>query len=297
MELPADIWKYLAQWLNDTNRFRLMITNKEMMKLDLMFNERYDFHNIFGSSFYNNFTNICIAETIMILNKKSINGDLLEFPDKMNMLRIHRHRFLKGDIIVPSSVNYLLITDKESYSNSNIVNYIIPDSVKYCYISNNINPKQFLNSVTHLIVSDINIETIPGSITHLALSEIVENIPSSVTHLRLDFHYMIHKNKIPSSVKYLKIDEYFDESKDCIPSSITHLILCDIFYGQLKIPSSVTHLKISKDSWDKFPRSLTHLSVPHNFEGEIPERITVTRRPKTLKEKMFTIKWFEEYWD
>ena len=261
MELPADIWKYSAQWLNDTARFNLMITNKEMIKLGLIFYERYDFHNIFGSAFYNNFTNICIAETIMILNKKSINGNLLEFPNKMNMLQIHRHRFLKGDIIIPPSVNYLLISDKENYLNSNVVNYIIPDSVKYCYLSFN-NSKPFLNLVTHLIVDNINTETIPESVTHLALSEAVKNIPSSVTHLQLDFHYMIHKNFIPSSVKYLKINESFDESKDCLPSSITHLVLGDIFYGQLKIPSSVTHLTISKDSWKKFPRSLTSIGTP-----------------------------------
>jgi len=297
MEFPTDIWKYLAQWLNDVNRFHLMVTNKEMMKLDLTFNQRYNFHNIFGLSFYNNFTNIHIAETIMILNKKSINGNVLEFPNKMSILQIHRHRFLKGDIIIPSSVNYLLITDKESSSRSNVVNYIMPDSIKYCYLSDSVDLKKMSNSITHLIADNIDTGIIPSSVTHFALRHSGINIPSFITHLAFDYYYVVHKNSIPQSVKTLKIYTYYDELKDCIPSSITHLIFKDIYCYQIKIPSSVTHLTISKSSWEKFPKTITHVSVPHIFEGEIPERINVVRRCKRLKEARFTIKWFEEYWD
>ena len=39
--IPMDIWRYISQWLSDIQRFHLMITSKEMMELNLLFDEEH----------------------------------------------------------------------------------------------------------------------------------------------------------------------------------------------------------------------------------------------------------------
>ena len=62
-----DIWKYIAQWLDDDDdRYCLMVTCKMAKTLNLLFHDQQHFIQIFSSTFYHNFTNIIIDDIFCI---------------------------------------------------------------------------------------------------------------------------------------------------------------------------------------------------------------------------------------
>ena len=103
--MMLDIWCYLGQFLEkDVNRFNLMITSKEMMKLDLTFDEEHHFYKMFESSFYDNFTNIKADRVIHFVSK------LKGWPLKLNKL------VFNSCIIVPCKISINFSPDNKEFS-------------------------------------------------------------------------------------------------------------------------------------------------------------------------------------
>ena len=225
-----DTWRYLGQFLKDVKRFHLMITSKEMMKLDLTFDEEHEFMQMFESSFYDNFTTISTDHVIHFVSK------LKGWPAKLLKLDIHVC-LLKINIEIPSTIKYLTIYENVEGT------YIIPTSVTHLTLKN------YLNKYEN--------EYIPTSVTHLVFDNCDDTnmyyfrIPSSVTHLILNpttfdgFIESFSNKFIPTSVTYLRFGEGFNQRIDgCIPNSVTHLVFGECFNYSIDncIPNSVTHL-------------------------------------------------------
>lgn len=247
MDIPKDVWKYISQWLSDKERFYLMMICKEMMKLNLLFEEQYDHFSIFESEFYHNFTNINVGKEVYYL------GKLMKWPNSIRRIELNvKSKTPFKKILLPSNITHLTTGKKFNRA----VN--VPFSVTHLTFNGSFN--QSINSI-------------PSSVTHLFLlgnfNQSIEGLPSSIIHLTFDtlFNQPISDN-IPSSVSHLTFGWYFNQPVNgFIPSSVTHLTFSRAFNQSIdNIPSSVTHLKL----YGHYPHSFKNLSVTHlTFQGSI----------------------------
>jgi len=60
-----DILRSIGFWLNDRDRFFMMITCKKNRSINLNFEEEHSYLSIIMVSFYNNFTNIIIDDCVI----------------------------------------------------------------------------------------------------------------------------------------------------------------------------------------------------------------------------------------
>lgn len=252
MEFHPDILKYIAQYITkDADRYYFMMTSKSMLKLNLTFNEEYEYDKIMMSALYHQFINIQIGQMLTCMNKHFMGCHLLTLPKNIQRLSIRYFDGLIKKGMIPTTVTHLIFE-------SNIYKFAkrcIPSSVKYLSIS-----------------CSYKIFIIPMSVTHLILNVyndyFHDHIPSSVTDLEINGYSLPIDNKIPSSVTNVKISCVWSEKIfKCMTDSVTHLSLRCTNDDNFTIPSSITHL-IFTDGFNtriknKLPSSITHLT----FEG------------------------------
>lgn len=247
--MMLDIWCYLGQFLEkDVDRFHLMITSKEMMELDLTFDEEHYFYQMFESSFYDNFTNIKADRVIHFVSK------LKDWPLKLNKLDIHIG-LLKINVKFPSTIKYLKIYENIEGT------YMIPPSVTHLTLRNYLNKYEneyIPSSVTHLVLDNCDNKNmyhfkIPTSVNHLTLNPMTftryvvpfsnKFIPTSVTHLVFgkEFNREINNECIPSSVTHLTFGPKYNQNIDgCIPSSVIQIHFGSCYYKYIQfVPSTV----------------------------------------------------------
>lgn len=268
MEFHPDILKYIAQYItNDTDRYYFMMTSKSMLKLNLTFNEEYEYDKIMMSPLYHQFTNIQIGETLKCMNKYFMGQYLLTLPKNVQRLSIGYFDGLIKKSMIPTTVTHLIF-DPNIY---NFAMRCIPPSVKYltiaCSYINFIIPM----SVTHIILNNYN-------------DHFHDHIPSSVTDLEIIGYFLPINNKIPSSVTNVKIScTWNDKIFKCMTDSVTHLSLSYTTDDDFTVPSSITHL-IFTDGFNvriinKLPSFITHLTFENIFNkaidnGIIPSSVT-----------------------
>jgi len=88
-DLNFDILKYICGWLKDISKLNLITICKKLLNLDVTFDEKYDFYEILRSSFYDNYTNISIGNTIFCINVTMANGCKIEWPKKISRLTLN----------------------------------------------------------------------------------------------------------------------------------------------------------------------------------------------------------------
>src|SRR5690606_23756396 len=158
-----DIYKYLSQWLEDADRFYLMITSKEMINLDLTFDQQHDYHEIYMSHFYHNFTHIFANELIHHMSR------ILGYPNKLKILLYHENKspnnIYPKNISFPSTVTHLEFS--KNYCRK--VDIPIPTSITHLTFG------KYFNKVIENII--------PESVTHLIFgrnfNKSIKNIPQS----------------------------------------------------------------------------------------------------------------------
>ena len=263
-----DVWKYLSQWLNDADKFNLMITSHKMKLLNFLFNEEHHYKSIICSTFYENFTNIVIDNIVLLMKKKFITGCLPPYSNNVRQLRFSNtfnHKIESfmipstithlnfgtsfeyeiGSDIIPNTVTHLVFGDRYR---KNIID-CIPSSLLYLKIGSAIYEKSRIGKAVKGKSSDkININD---------SSESVKTLPSSITHL-FWINNLKSKNIIPSSVKYLSINILTNE---LVLDSVTHLRIQG--YKNITIFPNVTHLtiglKFSQFLENMIPNGVTHI--------------------------------------
>lgn len=186
-----DIYKYLSQWLEDTDRFHLMITSKEMIKLDLTFDQQHNYNDIYLSSFYHNFTNIFANELMHHMSR------ILGYPNKLKRLLYYEDKNPNNCFSKPKNVSF-------------------PSTITHL---------DFFRDYGRKV--DI---IIPTSVTHLTFGKyfnrIIEGIiPSSVTHLTFRKYFDQSVKNIPSSVTHLTVGLSFTKFRE-IPKHVTNIFIC-----------------------------------------------------------------------
>lgn len=243
-----DVYRYLSQYLNDEDRFHLMITSKDMATLDLTFNQEHPHIKIFKSSFYHNFTNVAFANEIHYMNH------MMPWPRKLNRLYYvyqdsgHiKYKNLKY-VILPTTITRLIFG---WYFNGSI-ECVIPSSVTYLRFGHLFNqPLEncLTSSITHLSLDckyDHSIKN-ATSITHLTLSGAVhkfnfDNISTYITHLTIsDTLHCLFKNTIPSTIINLTFKKPIigDHCYVSIPSTIKEIY----FLGNIYIKNNMEHIR------------------------------------------------------
>lgn len=250
MDISKDVWKYISQWLSDIERFYLMIICKEMIKINLLFDEQHDHFDIFESKFYHNFTNIKVNMEVYYL------GKLMPWPYNIRQIELtNKEKIRSKKIFLPNGITHLTTGKKFK----DFIN--IPSTVIYLTFNGPLN--QSLN-------------LIPSSVTHLRFdnkfNESIDGLSSSIIHLT--FGYSFNQpidNKIPQLVTHLTFGMAFNQSiSGNIPTSVTHLTFGSFFNQPVNgfIPSSVTHLTFAlsfRQTIDKIPLSVTYLTLPGRY--------------------------------
>jgi len=281
----VDIWRYLSRWLDDINRLFIMITSKQMMRLDLLFEEEHHCKAIMGSSFYNNFINLKVDNVILIFKK--IN---LMLPNKIRKIKFSHsfnHSIKSG--MIPETVTHLRFS---SGFTRKIKPGRIPLSVthlRFSYTYKHDITKCLPPKLTYLNMGFGRCSTVPFGIEILVCSNnkyVTEKLPSSIKYLSVN---AVGEDFVPSTTTYLKVFECYGLKKfplvthltlssgividdsDKIPDGITHLRLKDDIHDNSTnfiIPTSVTHLTFGDTAHHlvkNAPASVTHLNVPMNF--------------------------------
>lgn len=303
-----DAWKYLSQWLDDTDKFNLMVTSHRMKLLNLLFNEEHHYKSIICSTFYENFTNIVIDNIVLLMGKKFIKGRLPPYSKNVKRLRFSNsfnHRV--KSFMIPSTITHLKFGRSFYYS---IKSGIIPSTVTHlvfgtnypCNISDCISP-----SLVYLDMgmahfghcsskkgksSNYDQKMLPSIITHLfwKRKDIPKNIiPTSVKYLSI---HTLSNEIVPSSVTHLTIESYEDST---IFPKVTHFCFGKKFAGIIKkIPSSVTHIKFANEhnpiaiNTNKIPTSVTHIFISECCVGELdslPSSVTNLILPEYWRDK------------
>lgn len=243
--MNSDLWNYLANWLNDNERSRLMMTSKNMMLLNFLFNEKHNYLDIFKSSFYHNFTNITIGDHIVSMGKISYDGHIDVLPNNLRKLIIDNHTRCKiNENAIPCGVKHVTFNSFEKYS----LKGCIPSTVTHLFFNKfNTNSELAINGYIPISVSHLKINNsfklqmkIPTNVKYLSLNVISDYIvPKSVTHLRFQqFNSPALINSIPSSVTHLIYDNYCGNLFS-IPSTVARITLGKYFGDYLNFPKTI----------------------------------------------------------
>jgi len=296
MDIIHDIWKYIAQWLNDNDRYYLMITNQSMMTINLTFTGKYQYTDILMSSFFHCFESIKVGHIINCIDKPIIGNQKLFFPKNLRELHIssgvkeHNLNCIPSTIVrlsfgnsvkkvnyIPSAVKYL------SFYGKTIEN--IPESVTHFECNTYRIDWNCVPMVKYLTITDINNIKVPSSVTHLKatggnrMKDI--HIPPSVSYLFIGDLYSFSRTAeimIPPSVTQLILGPRFNKKFKILSKSLTHLTFGEKYNFPLQIPSTVTHLTLGADFQQELdiPLSISHLFISNQYQGKIPININVS---------------------
>jgi len=290
LSFVSDIIKYISRWLPiDLDKFNLMRTCKDMMNIGLLFEEEHHFGGIFESSLYHNFTNISIGESIIIINKTSIDGNVIKLPNKINQLRFldDFYGMVKSHMI-PMSVEKLILGDFLCDYDADF----IPSSVKYLMdfriTKNNI---CMPTSIIYLSASIITKNIMPLTITHLKINNgDIKYIPKTVTHLVVDgnIYSRLMSKSIPTSITHLAFGRDINKSiKKCSMPSVTHLTFSDKYNYPIKnyISSSIEKLtfgtSFNQPIKGYIPKSVKKIIIRNEkYSHELPSQAIIRKRKK-----------------
>lgn len=256
-----DVYRYLAQYLSDKDRFYLMITSKDMEKLDLTFDQEHPHIKIFKSSFYHNFTNVAFANEIHYMNH------IMPWPKKLNRLYYAHQgnshiRYKKFEnVTLPTTITQIIFgPDFNGY-----IKCDIPTSVTYVRFGHIFNQplKCLAPSIIHLSLDGKYDHSIKDatSITHLTITGVASkfnfnNISTFITHLIIsDMLQCLFKYTIPSTIINLTFKKPIigDNCYASIPSTIKEIYFLDNIY----IKENMEHIRniINKNIKIFFPNA------------------------------------------
>lgn len=293
---------------SDESIINLLSTTKATneCKKDIQFTELVNLRTIVDSPFFNNFTKVCIDNTVT-------DVDNIKFPASMKKLVIKNNMKSLKNINIPPSTTTLIIDDPflsfetipstikklvimHFYSHNAL---LIPPNVTclkckngYLYGTLNKIPDTITNVEIIRPIYGLQKGHIPSYVTKLTIGYLISFnkgiIPDSVTHLKLlqiedssckfYIHSILHPivpNKYPSKLLYLEFGGLFNETiRETLPDTLISLITGNEFSHSLFsfIPPSLIYLKIGK-------------SYPYSSK-DIPSTVKVLSVPKSLYEKV-----------
>jgi len=218
--LIYDIWSYIMRFIkNNSDKYRLLVSCKEMSKCDFYFYETIPIHKIQNIRWFNRFTNIIVLK---ITNKLPIS--------------VKKISFALCNQITPKYLPNTITTIKFSYIFDQPIKGCIPSSVKKIIFG------EYFNQPID--------GCIPSSVKKIVFGRdfnqpIKGHIPLSVTHLALgNFFCHITTDYIPSSVTHLSFYNFSLTGLASVPSSVTHLeFLCNGYDNKPWRGRIPTHLK------------------------------------------------------
>lgn len=284
--LNIDLINYLHLFISNYTLNYFLSVNKQMYKFKqiIKFSDVIILSNkIFNLPYYDSFT----ALEINYLFDLPIDS-VFRYPLALKYLRLRKEiiRSIPGtvislivehnfkNLIIPESVKYLYLS---SYNKSHI--YAIPNTVKKLVLDEHYQENNGIvlpNSLTHFMFSANNRccydnVVMPNALEYLFLDDPIDYYEKFFPELKYkNYHscdkyldwYNLSLNNL-TKLKYLDTGKFFNSKiqPDTFPSSITHLTLGKSFNQNLtNIPLSVTHLTI------KNPNFLYHATSTHNFE-------------------------------
>jgi len=256
LTLYADIISKIGEHLTDQEKIYITATSKTMDKFKhtMLYDKKMHINMIKDLSYFDNFLNIEISDTIGRCPKYSKN---INFNARSTNL-LSRNPFLCN-----IKITHLDFDRRFNQSISNC----IPLSVTHIRFGNDYN-KPLLKSI-------------PPAVTHLTFGDnfnqsIKDCLPASITHLTFGhkFNQSI-TNCLPLSITHLTFGYFFNQPiKKTLPSSITHLIFGGRFNQKIKkyIPPSVTHIQFGF-SFDypinNMPLSINEIIIDNRYCKEI----------------------------
>ena len=273
-----DIWKYLAQWLDDEDRYCLMITCKLAKTLNLLFHEQQHYIQIFSSSFYHNFTNIIIGDIFLYMNRvHTISNITLMLPKNITMLEFcGNFEDQIDENMIPTTVTHLCFPTKyHGYEDSHL-----PSSIKYLSIGSYTRSTFVPSSVTHLCVNNSIILNVSSTVKYLTIVDLFGgHITASISYLKI-INVNVFFNYIPLLVTHLFLKKCHLVNFD-IQSSIKYLAFDDSFNIPLNNLDfrSITHLTLGKSynrSLKNLPTTVTHIFIDESYQGNLPPHVNLS---------------------
>jgi len=290
--LIIDIYTHVCLFLNNTEILNLLSMTKRHHSIKdkvAMFNPVY-ITQICDLWYYNSFRDVNVCKPI----KKSIGYPLFRTDSGSRFKDMDVTRIVYPNNITHLEIHNLTATENIPETVTHLTCRIYADKNIYVYIPNN---------VTHLTfksenICDINVISVPKSVTHLFFShfvttwennydnrgitingdkEIKKYIPSSVIYFETEIYSEnTAKDIFPDSVKEICVGHHANNGEVTFPFQLTTFRLTSGYAPEI-LPSCLTHLDLITILPSNM-HDLTHLTqlthLKTNGRGPIPNSVT-----------------------